>query len=256
MSAGSPTCWPVLRPPRSHRPRRDGGLDRLQGPHRLRPWSLLFVATVALLLNACSSALSAIHGASGGTGLLGASGPTVPLGHCRAPVSVSDLVGDSVWTAEWWLRQSGLQFRIGPQEVTTRMASGNVASTSPPPGSELTHCSAVVVLTTAVSAAVPSSVPVSSLSPSLLVDVPLVVGDSVPVAIELLEKARLKPAPTLSYRCSEVIGPGNVLWTPPAPGTAVVPGRIVELVVASSLPAGSSAASTTTLGSASTTSPL
>ncbi|HVB50998.1 MAG TPA: Stk1 family PASTA domain-containing Ser/Thr kinase [Acidimicrobiales bacterium] len=141
----------------------------------------------------------------------------VSIGHTTTPVTIPDVTGLSLIDAEFKLK--ALKLGFNPIETSTPPAGTNpipgvVLTQSPSPQTQ-GHTGETVTLVI--------------LSPTAMVDVPGVVGDTMQIATADLGTAGLTASSTARSACSNTYSVGLVILTVPAVGTPVSPGSAVIL---------------------------
>jgi len=141
----------------------------------------------------------------------------VSIGHTTTPVTIPDVTGLSLIDAE--VKLKALKLGFNPIETPTPPAG-----TNPIPGVVLTQSPAKLT-----QGHTGETVTLVILSPTALLDVPGVVGDTTQIASADLGTAGLTVSSTQRSACSNTYAVGLVVQTIPAVGTPVSPGSAVIL---------------------------
>lgn len=145
---------------------------------------------------------------------------TVSLGQSLTTVTVPDLTGMSIGSAESSLQQLNLGYTVNFTSTPPANSPGpdTVLSQTPSGGSKAQTGSKVVIVV---------------LAPGTKIPVPDVSTDSAVQAASTLGQAGLTVAPTQQHQCSNTIPSGNVISTMPTAGTPESSGTSVILVTSS-----------------------
>ncbi len=144
----------------------------------------------------------------------------VSLGQSVTTVTVPDVTGMSIGSAESMLQQRNLGYTVNFTTTPPANSPGpdTVLSQSPSGGSKVQSGQKVIIVV---------------LAPGTKIPVPDVSGDSSVQAASTLGQAGLTTAPTQQHQCSNTVPSGDVISTLPVAGTPESSGTSVILVTSS-----------------------